>query len=118
MIKIVDRYVGRATLVGVMAVWISLTLLMSMFTFLEELGDTDKGVGILGVIYYVALRSVDSAYVVFPVSALLGAMIGVGGLAAGNELVAFRTAGASRMRISGSVLGAVLVLALGGHGDG
>lgn len=113
MIKIVDRYVGKATLLGVAGVWVSLTLLMSMFVFLDELSSLDGGAGLLDVVYYVALRSVDASYVVFPVSALLGAMIGVGGLAAGNELVSFRTAGVSRLRISGSVLGAVLVLTLG-----
>lgn len=113
MIKIVDWYIGRSTLTGVFAVWVSLTLLMSMFLFLDELGSPDGGAGLLDVVYYVVLRSVDAAYVVFPVSALLGAMIGVGGMAAGNELVSFRTAGASRLRISGSVLGAVALLTLG-----
>lgn len=113
MIKLVDIYVGRAALFGVLGVWISLTLLMAMFTFLDELGDAQNGIRIGEIIYYVALRSINAAYIVFPVSALLGAMIGVGALAAGNELVAFRTAGVSRLRLSGSVLGAVLVLALG-----
>lgn len=113
MIKIVDRYIGRITLMGVIAVWVSLTLLMSMFLFLDELGSSDSGAGLLDVMYYVLLRSVDAAYVVFPVSALLGAMIGVGAMAAGNELVSFRTAGLSRLRISGSVMGAVALLTLG-----
>ena len=37
MIKIVDRYVGRSTLVGVLAVWFSLTLLMALFTLIDQL---------------------------------------------------------------------------------
>lgn len=113
MIKIVDRYVGKATLIGIFGVWVSLTMLMAMFLFLDELGSSDSSAGLLDVVYYVALRTVDASNVVFPVSALLGAMIGVGSLAAGNELVSFRTAGVSRLRISGSVLGAVLILTLG-----
>ena len=112
MIKIVDRYVGRSALVGVLGVWAALTVLMAMFTFLDQLGDAGSGVGLVEVISYVLLRSVNGAYIVFPVAALLGAMIGVGGLAAGNELVAFRTAGVSRLRLSGSALGAVFLLTL------
>ncbi|NRB72547.1 MAG: LPS export ABC transporter permease LptG [Xanthomonadales bacterium] len=113
MIKLVDRYVGRTALLGVLAVWFGLTLLMSMFTLLDQLGETSGGVSLQSVFYYVLLKAPGAAYVVFPVASLLGALIGVGALAAANELVAFRTAGASRLRISGSVLGAVLVLTLG-----
>lgn len=113
MIKVVDRYVGRSTLVGVLAVWISLTLLMAMFTLIDQLGNTGAEGGLAALLTFVFLKSINGAYIVFPVAALLGAMIGVGGLAAGNELVAFRTAGVSRLRLSGSVLGAVGLLSLG-----
>ena len=104
---------GRTALLGVLAVWFGLTLLMSMFTLLDQLGETSGGVSLQSVFYYVLLKAPGAAYVVFPVASLLGALIGVGALAAANELVAFRTAGASRLRISGSGLGAVLVLTLG-----
>ncbi len=110
MIKLVDLYIGRTALAGVLGVWVALTLLMAMFTFLDQLGDSETGAQLSEVVGYVFLKSANAAYIVFPVSALLGAMIGVGALAAGNELVAFRTAGVSRLRISGSVLGAVLLL--------
>lgn len=111
MIKLVDRYVGRSALIGVLAVWAGLTLLVAMFTFLDKLGGTE-GAALREILVYVLLKSINGAYIVFPVAALLGAMIGVGGLAAGNELVAFRTAGASRLRLTGSVLAAVFILSL------
>ena len=44
MIKLVDRYVGRSTLFAILAVWLALTTLMSMFTFLDQLGDSGSGV--------------------------------------------------------------------------
>ena len=50
------------------------------------------------------------AYQVFPVSALLGALVGVGGLAASNELVAFRTAGISRVRLALAALAGTVLL--------
>jgi lipopolysaccharide export system permease protein len=46
----------------------------------------------------------------FPVSALIGALIGVGGLAAANELVAFRTSGVSRLRLAGAALAGTLLV--------
>ncbi len=111
MIKIVDRYLGQTALVGVIGVWVGLTMLMAMFTLLDQLGGSE-GVTLREIFAYVALKTVNGAYIVFPVAALLGAMIGIGGLAAGNELVALRTAGVSRLRLSGSVLGGVFFLSL------
>ncbi len=112
MIKVVDRYVGRSTLIGVLAVWFSLTLLLALFTLIDQFGSTGAEGGVGALLNFVFLKSINGAYIVFPVAALLGAMIGVGGLAAGNELVAFRTAGVSRLRLSGSVLGAVALLSI------
>ena len=59
-----------------------------------------------------------AAWRLFPVSALLGALLGLGALAAHGELVAMRLAGFSRLRLLRSVLQAgvlmlVLVVALG-----
>jgi hypothetical protein len=36
MIKQVDRYLGRASVVGILGVWIGLTLLMMMFNLLGD----------------------------------------------------------------------------------
>lgn len=113
MIKRLDQYVGRTALFGTLGVWLALTMLMLMFTLLDELDPGDQGFHLRDVFWYVTLSVPRAAYMVFPVSALLGSMIGVGALSAANELVAFRTSGVSRLRISGSVLGAVLLLTAG-----
>ena len=106
MIKTVDRYIGGAAVVGILAVWLALTMLMMMFNLLDQLASLSSRHELIEVFWFVLLTAPRSAYMVFPVSALLGALIGIGGLAATNELVAFRTAGVSRIRISGSALGA------------
>ncbi|KAA9130787.1 LPS export ABC transporter permease LptG [Marinihelvus fidelis] len=113
MIKQLDQYIGRAALLGTLGVWLALTMLMTLFNLLDELEPGEGGFHIGEVLWYVMLSIPRASYMVFPVSALLGSLIGVGGLAAANELVAFRTSGVSRLRISGSVLGAVLLLTLG-----
>lgn len=110
MIKRVDRYLGRAVVAGILFVWIALTMLMLMFSMLDQLGSSSSRYRLPEIIWFVTLTAPRLAYVVFPVSALLGTLIGVGGLAAMNELVAFRTAGVSRLRIAGSALGAALLV--------
>ena len=57
MIKRVDRYIGRATLLGILAVWVGLTLLMLMFSLLDELRSIRGGYGIDDVFWFVALTT-------------------------------------------------------------
>jgi len=110
MVKRLDRYIGGAAILGILVVWLALTVLMQMFNLLDQLGSTEGRYQMTEALWFVALTTPRSAYIVFPVSALLGALISTGGLAATNELVALRTAGVSRLRIAGSVLGATLLL--------
>ena len=110
MVKLVDRYVGRAALMGMLAVWFAMTMLFSLFSLLGELRDMQGDYGTGDVFWYIALTAPSMAYQVFPVSALLGALVGVGGLAAVNELVAFRTSGVSRLRLAlAGIAGAMLL---------
>lgn len=110
MIKLVDRYVGRAALLGLVTVWIAMTVLFILFNLLGELRSTQNDYGSGDAIWFIALTIPRMAYQIFPVSALLGALVGVGGLAATNELVAFRTSGVSRLRLALAALaGAMLV---------
>lgn len=104
MVKLVDRYVGRAALVGILGVWVAMTVLFMLFTLLGELRDTQNDYGALDALWFLVLTIPRMAYQVFPVSALLGALVGVGGLAAQNELVAFRTSGISRVRLAVAAL--------------
>lgn len=110
MIKLVDRYVGRAAVLGMLLVWVAMTMLFVVFSLLGELRSTQNDYGTLDVLWFVALTSPRMAYQVFPVSALLGALVGVGGLAASNELVAFRTAGISRLRLALAALAGTVLL--------
>jgi len=112
VIKLVDRYAGRAACFGILFVWIAMTVLYVIFNVLDELRSTQDDYGTLNALWFVALTMPRMAYEVFPVSALLGALVGVGGLAAGQELVAFRTAGISRVRLALAALGGTLLLTI------
>jgi ABC-type multidrug transport system permease subunit len=39
MVKLVDRYIGRAALIGVLAVWFTMTILFILLSLLGELRD-------------------------------------------------------------------------------
>ena len=118
MIKLVDRYIGKAAIQGTLVIWFGLTLMFMLFSLLSELRDSQNNYTTGDAFWFVALTSPRMAYQVFPVSALLGALVGVGGLAAGNELVAFRTSGVSRLRLAAAALAGtglltMLVVAMG-----
>ena len=112
MIKTVDRYIGKAAIFGILLVWVSLTALMMMFSLLSELRGTTATYLTSDVFWFVFQTSPRLAYQIFPVSALMGSLIGIGGLAGGNELVAFRTAGVSRLRLAAAGLAGALLLTI------
>jgi len=112
MVKVVDRYVGRAAILGILLVWFGLTLLYPLFSLLGELRAMQNDYGAGDALWFIALTLPRTAYRVFPISALLGALVGVGALAASNELVAFRTAGVSRLRLALAALAGTLLLTI------
>lgn len=112
MVRLIDRYVGRTAVLGILMVWVTVTVLAVIFTLLGELNATRADYSSGDAVWFVAQIIPRLAYQVFPISALLGAMVGVGGLAAGNELVAFRSSGASRLRLAGAALAGTLAMTL------
>jgi lipopolysaccharide export system permease protein len=118
LIKTVDRYIGKAAILGILLVWISLTILMMMFSVLGELRATTGSYSSSDAFWFVLQTGPRLAYQIFPVSALMGSLLGVGGLASANELVAFRVSGVSRLRLAvaglaGTLLITIPVMAIG-----
>lgn len=112
MVRLVDRYIGRAALLGMLLVWLAMTALYLLFSLLSELRSAQNDYTTVDIFWFVLLTTPRMAYQVFPVSALLGALVGVGGLAAANELVAFRTAGISRLRLAIAALTGTMLLTI------
>lgn len=112
MIRTVDRYIGRSAVLGILLVWVSLTALMMMFSALGELRDTTANYGAADVLWFVLQTGPRLAYQIFPVSALMGSLLGVGGLASANELVAFRVSGVSRLRLAAAGIAGTLMLTI------
>ena len=112
MIKLVDRYIGMQAILAILVVWVSLTSLMLMFAVLGELRDTTAGYTSADALWFVLQTGPRSAYQMFPVSALLGSLLGIGNLASANELVAFRTSGVSRLRLAMAGLAGAMLLSI------
>ena len=109
--KIHDLYLARVLLVTVSLAWsvlIGLDVVMAVVTELSDLGKGRYGFG--DALVVVALSIPRRAYMLFPTAAVIGALLGLGQLAASSELTALRALGLSRRRLGIAVAGALLVL--------
>ena len=96
-----DLYVGRVVLVTVLLVWSVLVGLDVINAVSSELNDLGKGSYTFGhAVAFVAYTIPRRAYMMFPTAAVIGALMGLGQLAASSELIALRAVGLSRRRLS------------------
>lgn len=107
---LIDRYLARHVLVTTLAVWAVLLGFDVIGAFANELEQIGKGsYSISHAALYIFFTIPRRLYVVFPYVAVIGSLLGLGGLAARSELTAMRASGVSRMRIG---LGAMIALGL------
>ena len=111
--NILDRYLYRTVMIyTVMAMSVLLTL-GALFLFISQQSDIGVGSYSAGDAFlYTLLNLPQSAFELLPIGALIGALMGLGNLAAGSELVVTRASGVSIWRIAWPVGLAGLTLAL------
>jgi lipopolysaccharide export system permease protein len=103
---IVTRILGLTALV--MAVVIGLDVL---FIFIAEQGDTGTGhYGSVDAFWFALMSVPQQAWLLLPIGALIGSMLGLGSLASSSELTVARTAGLSVRRLALSVFIAGILL--------
>ncbi len=120
--KRVDRYIARAVLVGsvlALAALLAVNFVVDLAHFARKAAHYDMAmdVALLRAVLVVPRR----IYEFFPTALLLGGLVGLGGLAARNELLVLRGFGWSIYRLAASVLWvgvpvSLMVLALGEYG--
>lgn len=112
--KVHDLYIGRVVLASVLVTWaIVLGLDLVQALLIGELGDIGEGnYDFVHALLHVAYTAPRRAYTLFPTAAVVGALMGLGQLAASSELTALRAVGLSRRRLSGAVALALAVLTL------
>jgi lipopolysaccharide export system permease protein len=112
-VSVLDRYIVRAILGAVLLVMLVLLVLGAVLIFIDQ--QDDVGIGHyteLGAFWYTLLNLPQLAYELLPITALIGALLGLGGLARGSELTVIRATGVSVARLAGMALLAGLLLVL------
>ncbi|KFX69798.1 permease [Pseudomonas taeanensis MS-3] len=109
-----DRYIGSQVIVAILGVLGVIVGLALLFAFIDELGDVEGNYGLLEASWYVFLTLPRRVYEMLPMAALIGCLIGLGGLASSSELTVMRAAGVSIGRIVWAVMKPMLALVLAG----
>ncbi|MGR8919420.1 MAG: LPS export ABC transporter permease LptG [Gammaproteobacteria bacterium] len=108
--RIVDRYIGRNVIAATSTVLLVLLAIFAFFAFIDELEEIGRGSYTLGGAAVVVLLGLPGlAYELFPVAALIGALLGLGGMMERNEIAVVRAAGVSKLRVVWSVMKTGLV---------
>jgi lipopolysaccharide export system permease protein len=111
-VTILDRYLAKTVLLHTLMVMAVLLALMTLVTFIGQQDDIGQGsYDVAGAFLVTLLQMPQQAYQLLPIGALIGAIIGLGGLARDSELTVIRAAGVSVGRIAVSAGLAGLVVA-------
>lgn len=115
--RLLDRYIASNVFNQFSIV---LSVLVSLFVFMEfinELSNINRGgYGIIQIVQYVILSVPKILYEIFPIAALIGAILGLSVMARDSELVVMRSVGVSIRRIIvstmkvGAILGVIAMI--------
>ena len=113
--KLLDRYLIRQIILFTALVMAVLVCLAALFVFIEQQDDIGTGsFGMLEALFVTLLQLPAQAFQLLPVGALIGALVGLGNLARGSELIIVRASGVSIVRVALAAGGAGLLLFAGG----
>ena len=117
--NILSVYLMRTILTTTLLVLGVLLALAGLFEFIGELGDSAGDYGTMQALLFAALRMPQLAFEMLPIATLMGALLGLGGLANNSELVVMRSAGLSVWTLARAVAltGVILTLAAGLVGE-
>ena len=112
---ILDHYIARHVLAGVLVVLVGLVSLFFIGDLVADLDTVGRGdFDYTAALVFVLMRMPGRMYALLPAAAVIGGLLGLGELARSSELTAMRAAGAPVSRILGAALRAgALVIALG-----
>ena len=102
--KILDWYLWKSTLQGIIVAWLALVMLDVFFAFISELKSTNDQYTSFKALIYLTYTLPARFYEFFPTATLVGSLLGLGNLAANSEFIAMRAAGFSIRGIIFSVL--------------
>ena len=98
------RYLGWAVLSGIVLTLLLLVSIHLLIDLIREARGLGGDYGVVQMAWYLLQTMPRRVYDIFPFAALIGTLVGLGGLAAANELVAMRAAGFDRGHLTLRVL--------------
>lgn len=111
--SIIDRYIRRALLLGTLTAMAVLLPLVAFLLLADELDNVGVGhYSLMDAFLIIGLSLPRYAYQIFPIGALIGSLLGLGGLASHGELIAMRAVGVSLSHIVWAILKAGLIVVL------
>lgn len=97
---VIDRYIGRTVLSMIFIVSVVLLVISGIVTFIDQMRHLGSGdIDFWFLVFYVALRLPNLFVMLFPISVLLGGVIGLGLLSKNSELVVMQSSGLSKTQI-------------------
>ena len=110
MTGLLSQYLMRTILTSTALVLVVLLALAGLFEFIAQLEDIEGNYETPQAILFAALRLPNLAFEMLPVSALIGSLLGLGGLAANSEIIVMRAAGLSVRKLASMVAFAGFVM--------
>ncbi len=110
--KIVAKHVTKTTILAMLGATAILSGLQILFTYLGELSSLKEGYSAWNALQYVLWGAPKYLYEILPISALIGAILGLGSMASNSELIVMRASGISLWRIVGWVMRSAMVLVI------
>ena len=108
-----DRYLYRTVLIYACMALAVLVTLGALFLFISQQGDIGVGTYTAGdALLFTFLNMPEQAFELLPIGAMIGALMGLGNLAAASELVVTRASGISVWRVAWPVGLAGMTMAL------
>ena len=109
--KILDRHIGFHVVRESLLTLLALLTIFSLVDFLDDLSDVGTGSYTTWVaVQNMLLTTPNRIFILFPIAAVIGSLIGLGSLAAHRELVVIRATGVSSLRIAAAAMKAAAVL--------
>lgn len=105
MFTVLNRYIIKSISTGLMlsvSMFLTLTILLDFIKQVNWIGTGDFTIG--SAIFYIVLTIPSLIFDYFPVSGVVGLMLGLGALAANSELVVIQSYGISRIKLAGVVI--------------
>ncbi len=105
MFTVLNRYIIKSISMGLIlsvSMFLTLTILLDFIKQVNWIGTGDFTVG--SAVFYIILTIPSLIFDYFPVSGVVGLMLGLGALAANSELVVIQSYGISRLKLAGIVV--------------